>query len=300
MTKRAAAKKPKLVRLVVEPPATVTTREVIDVASIPTTTEPSPDKTDFKKAKFNDIVLADEPTTVANNNKNLKTKLQSVMGISVLKLSTDHVRATAKALGIKDIRKAKKFDVCQRIVEWVSDKSNEIVDVTSPKDDSPNTSNITINRRRYLNVIFSDTVRPLIATKGESLNKDDLTSGLKQDQVLLTKIAEEYNKPIPEYAADAHPEIEKGRYSDAGIYNDIDWQKSKRVFTQLSNEYDKAFWNWKKSGFHGEFPSEEGVEPNSEKLPFSDFVHGNCLFALHAPICAFFSQLSPVNYRYVY
>ena len=114
--RKAPTKKPKLVRLVFEPPATVKTREVIDVASTPTTTEPSPDETDLKKAKFNDIVLADEPTTVANNNKNLKTKLQSVMGISVLKLSTDHVRATAKALGIKDIRKAKKFDVCQRAV----------------------------------------------------------------------------------------------------------------------------------------------------------------------------------------
>ena len=51
MTKKAPAKKPKLVRLVVEPPATETTREVIDVASIPITTELSSDKTDLKKSK---------------------------------------------------------------------------------------------------------------------------------------------------------------------------------------------------------------------------------------------------------
>ena len=71
------------------------------------------------------------------------------MGINVLKLSTYQIRATSKALGVKGICKALKIDLCQRIVEWVSDRNNNIMDISSPKDDCPNTTNNTINRRHY-------------------------------------------------------------------------------------------------------------------------------------------------------
>ena len=115
-------------------------------------------------------------------------------------------------------------------------------------------------------------VRPLIATKGKSLTKDQLTEGMKQDENLHTLIATEYNKNIPEYAGNAHPDVEEGRNSNPGSYSPIAWQKSKTTFTSLCNEYDKCFYNWKRSGFHGKFleedGAEEGTEAYSEKSPF--------------------------------
>ena len=105
--------------------------------------------------------------------------------------------------------------------------------------------NSTINRRHYLNVIFSDVIRPLLATKGASLTKDQLTDGIKQDQILHTKISDKYNKDTPEYARNAFRGIVQGHLSNAGIFDQINWQKSKATFTSLSNEYNKVIYNWK-------------------------------------------------------
>ena len=123
--------------------------------------------------------------------------------------------------------------MCQQIVEWVSDDSNEISTVTETESE-PVTC--VINRRRYFNVIFSDVVRPIIATKGMSLTKDQLTEGLKQDQTLHTLIADEYNSIKLEYSGNAHPDIEQGPNSDASKFDVITWQKSKRVFGDICNK----------------------------------------------------------------
>ena len=39
---------------------------------------------------------------------------------------------------------------------------------------------VAINRRRYLNVLFSDVIHPLLTTRCQSLNKDQLTEGVKK------------------------------------------------------------------------------------------------------------------------
>ena len=123
---------------------------------------------------------------------------------------------------------------------------------------------------------FSDTVRPALASKGASLDKDDLTEGLKQDQRLHELIASEHNNNrIISYAGDAFPDVGFNRNVDPTLFRDIDWQKSKEILRDLSNEYDKSFYNWKQSGFHGEFPEEEGIQPNTEKVPFLNFTNGN-------------------------
>ena len=120
-------------------------------------------------------------------------------------------------MGIKCARTSKKPDVCQQIVEWVSDDSNEISTVTETESEPT----CVINRRRYFNVIFSDVVRPIIATKGMSLTKDKLTEGLKEDQTLHTLIVNEYNSIKPEYLGNAQPDIEQGRNSDASKFDAI-------------------------------------------------------------------------------
>ena len=92
-----------------------------------------------------------------------------------------------------------------------------------------------------------------------SLTKDQLTEGLEQDQTLHTLITNEYNSIKTEYSGNAHTDIEQERNSDASKFDIITWQKSKRIFGDICNEYDKIFYNWKNSSFHGEFPDEGGV-----------------------------------------
>ena len=140
----------------------------------------------------------------------------------------------------------------------------------------------------------------LLATKGMSLTKGELTEGLKQDQILHTKIAEEYNKDIPEYVGNAFPDIAQGRMINASYYDKINWQKSKATFTSLSNEYDKVFYNWKRSGFHGEFPEEEGAEqgtePHSEKKN-SEFCTRQSIDFIYAQIRGTISGLPLFHYE---
>lgn len=223
----------------------VSEREVIDVSSIPINIVPIPttvDTVNFKETKFNDVIITDESTNpLSANKKSVTTRLKSILLVPIANVRNADLRFVAKSIGIKGMSRTKKLEVCNVIVEWVSnpsnDKSNEDVseDVNANDDVDLDTSSsrCRINRRRYLNVMFSDIVRPAIATKGASLTKDQLTEGLKQDQILHTLISGEYNKQIDEYAGDAFPDIEKGRYSDAGLFVPITWQKSKQTFTAL-------------------------------------------------------------------
>ena len=245
---------------------------------------------DFKNVKFKDVIVSNEKTNIVSNNfKKTMTQLYSVMGISTVDITNPQMKVIAKGLGIRNSRTFKKNELCEEIVTWVSDPLNEFVNAISPKKEvkEVNKHSCTINRRRYLNVIFSDLIRPLLATKGMSLTKGELTEGLKQDQILHTKIAEEYNKDIPEYAGNAFPDIAQGRMINASYYDKINWQKSKATFTCLSNEYDKVFYNWKRSGFHGEFPEEEGAEPGTE--PHSE--KKNFEFRTRQSICSIYAQI---------
>ena len=40
-----------------------------------------------------------------------------------------------------------------------------------------------MNRRRFINVLFSDLIRPKLTTLGKSLEKKEIDAGLKSDQL---------------------------------------------------------------------------------------------------------------------
>ena len=72
------------------------------------------------------------------------------MGIPISGINLDKLRSIASRIGMKGHRKGKKEVICDLIVNWVSEKSNEIVGV----EIAPETIKCVINRRRYINVIF--------------------------------------------------------------------------------------------------------------------------------------------------
>ena len=123
-------------------------------------------------------------------------------------------------MGIKCDPISKKPDVCQNIIEWVSDESNAVITVAETESEYSNVSCV-VNCRRYFNIILSDIVRPIIVTKGMSLTKDQLTERLKQDQTLHTLIADEHNSIIPEYSGNAHPDVEQRCNSDTSKFDNI-------------------------------------------------------------------------------
>ena len=92
--------------------------------------------------------------------------------------------------------------------------------------------------------MFSDSIRPQLATLGEKLERADLDTGLKKDQKLHMKIAEEYNKKgIFEYDNNAFPNLKKGRLLPPSQFQPIDWHKSKDVLGHMRREYDQCFSN---------------------------------------------------------
>ena len=155
----------------------------ISVPTVTTTVVTEVESITLKDIMFSDLIYTELPTNVCHaKRKKTIIRIRSIMGIPISRINLDKLRSIASRIGMKGHRKGKKEVICDLIVNWVSEKSNEIVVETFAEE----TIKCVINRRRYLNVIFSDTVRQLMATRGASLDKDELTCGLKTDQLLHT------------------------------------------------------------------------------------------------------------------
>ena len=62
------------------------------------------------------------------------------------------------------------------------------------KAKAPTLKQIKSNRPCYLNIILSDVVCPLLATRGQTLTKEKLIDSLKTNQKMPKKITETYTK----------------------------------------------------------------------------------------------------------
>ena len=84
------------------------------------------------------------------------------------------------------------------------------------------------NRRRLLNVIFGDIVRPHLSTLGASLSKEELDSGKKQDEKFFTLVVSEYNKEgVITYDGNAFPSIACGKHYLPSNSTAIEWMKGR-------------------------------------------------------------------------
>ena len=270
-------------------------------------------------ATITDVLLTALPTNSVSVRKTTSTRIKSIKGIDMKNINCINLRSFAKSIGLKNYRANNKHDVCISILGYIEAAGN--VPVTSPETSieippliagvpppvdecalqvpagTGKSNRSIINRRRFINLLFSDMCRPGLALRGQSLNKDDLTAGLKTDQRLHELVSTEYNnKDVLSYGRNAFPNMKKGRNCDATIFDTITWQKSLSSFTSLCSEYDACFFNWKKSGHHGDFPEEPDAVPGSVKLPFEEFVRGNnSLLYLHEFVFSFPDVLSKVT-----
>ena len=87
---------------------------------------------------------------------------------------------------------------------------------------------IQLNTKSYLNVLFSEKIKPLLAAHGRSLNKQQLQDKLSKDQEFFETFLEEYNTKDPSNGVHAFNGVIFN--IDASLYQKIPrtmWKKAK-------------------------------------------------------------------------
>lgn len=264
-----------------------------------------PEQTKEKEDPINDSHLEDvllsatASNPLSTNRKNVLTKLHSIKDIPIGGIEVRSLKLFCTRVGIQGQRKKTKKDVCDAIVTAKSDplfvQTKDAVSVA--KKEAPVVKRATINRRRLLNVLFGDVVRPKLATLGETLSREELDNGIKQNERFFTLVVEEYNKVgIVSYDKNAFPVISCGKHHVPSQFATIDWKKARDSFKAMCNEYDKCFSNWKKSGFHGDIPTDLHEMTDEASKPFSDFTQNNSsILYMHEFVYSFPDILSKVS-----
>ena len=226
-------------------------------------------------ASLKHVEFSDEAKTPTkkthNDDPRYLTKLVSIDGLSPLELNLDALRGFASRCSVPGTRKMCKRDVCEEIAKAAKNPPSVVAVKAETRKNA-------VNRKRYCNVIFSDTVRPLLMTRGESLSKADLTDGFKTDEILHRRICTEYNNS-DNHNDDAHPHLKNCRGNPKTFAGPILWEQSKKTLRYIVKEYEQCFYNWKLSGNHGEFGDTAGID---QRIPFENFIqNNNSLLYLH-------------------
>ena len=95
--------------------------------------------------------------------------------------------------------------------------------------------------------------------RGKLLSKEQMTEGLKGDELLHKEIILEYNNP-DKYNALAHNIPSSWGDHPSKYVSIISGAHSKQTLNTAICKYEKTFKNWKISGYHGGFREEEEVE----------------------------------------
>ena len=234
-------------------------------------------------ATMDDVKLTEEATNmVAANRKSSMTRLHSIKNVLITQIETKSLRLFCGKIGISGVRSVGKLVIANKIVECKESgswKELEASAAAKKKKKADENKKVTVNRKRFINVLFSDTVRPKLASLGETLDRADLDRGLKSDQDFYELVASEYNKGhVALYGRDAFPHLPIGRSVPPSHFQPIDWVKAKEVLKSLLNDYDRCFRNWKQSGFHdNEIPTSVVDMTEQAAVPFADFAKNSSI-----------------------
>ena len=173
--------------------------------------------------------------------------------LPIAKINVTALRTFASGK-IDKSRKAKKKDLCDKIVEFKAmreeQRASGTIEPVVPGTDIP----IVLNRKRLINVLFGTAVKPKFALRGRTLTKPQLQAGEKTDQALCEDIIREYNKNLPKYSQHAYSYCENPQ--DASDYTPIPlsaWKKIDKAIKDMSREYEAQVQAWTTSGTHCDF-----------------------------------------------
>ena len=259
----------------------------------------------LQNVTMEEVVATNKATNIiANNRKSQGTRLKSINNVSVIKIGLKHLRIFCTQMGIKGMRKKAKLAICDAIAE--AKVSGSYIQLQKEAEDQnknkeKGNSNAIMNRRRFINVLFSDLIRPKLATLGKSLEKNEIDAGLKSDQLFHEAVLVEYNnKSVAEYGQNAFPNLTKGRSVPPSHFQEIDdWKKSRDYLKHLCKEYDKCFKDWKQSGFHDkEIPTDIRDMTEVADKPFENFANSAAILYMHEYVYQYPNILSKVNGKY--
>ena len=163
--------------------------------------------------KYMEDVLVTETARnpLSGNRKSVLTKLHSIGDIPIGDIGVRSLKSFCARVGIVGQRKKTKKDVADKIVEAKTSSFVQLKDRKGKKElvkVEGGNKRVVINRRRLLNVIFSDMVRPKLAEVGATLTKAELDKHMKQDQHFHETVASEYNKKgVIAYDKNAFPRL---------------------------------------------------------------------------------------------
>jgi len=223
-------------------------------------------------------------------NKLLMSRLKSINNVPVWKIPLDAIRPFRSKFRtyLKSINKPvskNKKDICDDLVdlrikfdegEITLDDDGLIIMKNDSKPEFRRENRINI--KRFINVLFSATIRPILATRDMPLTKDQLTIGSKRDEIMHREIIKEYNNP-EFYNEDEWPTL--GSLTSARLEEKpIVWQTSKKYLQILGEEYEVAYHNYRRTGNHGDFGDSDGdanfgsfIKSNQSLLYIHEFFH---------------------------
>ena len=216
-------------------------------------------------------------------------RVVSINNICPKNILLDQIQGFGSRMGLKGLRRKTKKACLDLIAD---EKENPTPEPEKKKKKIEEAvSKNHVNRKRYCNVLFSDEIRPKLALRGESLTKEQMTEGLKTDELFHKEILLEYNNK------DKHNDLAHDIASCNGNHPSkflpITWQQSKQTMDTFFREYEKSFKAWKLSGNHGGF-GEKNTDVGEPK-PFKNFINNvNSLLYLHEFVYQFPDVLSKV------
>lgn len=219
-------------------------------------------------ASMEDVELVSEAIYPITKNSTIMTRVKSIKGVAIKDVGVKLIDSWATAQGVKIPRKKKKKeDVCALIVDFKVLKDRQDAQVANGSTTvqpavatASTTTTSTANRRviinypRLVNMIADEQIKAAFIARGNTLSKDDLEDGKKADADLYKTIAETYNDTSKAELNTLRWEVDWKHTPDPSSFDPIDAEKAKASVSSLASTYEKAYQNWKVSGFN------EGIE----------------------------------------
>ena len=130
---------------------------------------------------------------ISRGSRSEKTPLVSIAGVETIRLKVDQLRRFLTKNGNGTVRGTSKKSLVLLVIQAKVEYERMLEEGNLGGDDGTlKALTVKVNRKRYLNVLFSESIRPLLATRGRSLTKEELTLGMATDQGLHEKISASY------------------------------------------------------------------------------------------------------------
>ena len=221
-------------------------------------------------ATLNDIEVGTEPIyAVDKRNKEAKSRLKSIWGKPIAEIGATKLQNWTVSLGIQLKKSFNKVNITQCLLTTKAFHKRGGA-LATPAEGDENTANNSVQRTqinnvRFINSLAKDDVKALLLQRGAQKTRAHLDNGEDPDGALYDLIVDTYNNPDDNDLTTLRWNIAWLRTPEPACFQLITLEKAQNALKSLSMAYEKAYLNWKKSGWHEGLPTKQ----------FKDFVGSN-------------------------